>query len=60
MLNGVGGSGPWPGLVAECPAWPGGLPDDPETVAEPNGDPDVFADKTIGMVADHYSEVIGT
>jgi pimeloyl-ACP methyl ester carboxylesterase len=37
-----------------------GWPDDPDTVAEALADPDVFADKTIGQVADHYSAVIGT
>jgi non-heme chloroperoxidase len=37
-----------------------GCPDDPDTVAEALADPDVFADKTIGQVADHYSAVIGT
>jgi non-heme chloroperoxidase len=31
-----------------------------DTVAEANADPDVFANKTIGMVADHCSQVIGT
>jgi non-heme chloroperoxidase len=36
-----------------------GWPDDPETVAEAKRHPEVFADKTVGQVADHYSEVIG-
>ena len=29
-------------------------------MAEANADPEVFANKTIGAVADHYSQVIGT
>jgi non-heme chloroperoxidase len=36
-----------------------GWPDDPETVAEANEHPEVFAGKTVGQVADHYAEVIG-
>lgn len=60
MLSGVGGQRAWPRPAAECPTRCGGLPDDRDTVAEPNADPGVFADKTIGMVADHYSQVIGT
>lgn len=44
------------GYAPVSPGWP----DDPETVAEANANPEVFADKTIGMVADHYAEVIGT
>src|SRR5690242_9935384 len=36
-----------------------GWPDDPETVAEARANPQVFAGKTIGRVADHYAEVIG-
>ena len=53
---------PWAGLFAEAgyaPVSPG-WPDDPDTVAEALADPEVFADKTIGAVADHYSQVIGT
>jgi pimeloyl-ACP methyl ester carboxylesterase len=34
-------------------------PDDPETVAQANANPDVFAHKTIGEVADHVADVIG-
>jgi non-heme chloroperoxidase len=52
----------WAGLFADAgyaPVSPG-WPDDPDTVAEAIADPDVFADKTIGQVADHYSAVIGT
>jgi pimeloyl-ACP methyl ester carboxylesterase len=40
------------GYSTLAPGWP----DDPETVDEANADPDVFARKTIGLVADHYSE----
>ena len=36
-----------------------GWPDDPETVEEANANPDVFAHKTVGGVADHFGEVIG-
>ena len=44
------------GYAPVSPGWP----DDPDTVDEANADPGVFAGKTIGMVADHYSKVIGT
>jgi non-heme chloroperoxidase len=37
-----------------------GWPDDPETVQEANAHPEVFADKTVGQVADHFEEVIAT
>ena len=43
------------GYAPVSPGWP----DDPETVAEANANPEVFADKTIGQVADHYSGAIG-
>src|SRR4030081_1412965 len=43
------------GFAPLTPGWP----DDPETVAEPNANPDVFAHKTIEQVADHYADVIG-
>jgi non-heme chloroperoxidase len=43
------------GYTALTPGWP----DDPETVAEANAHPEVFAGKSIGQVADHYSAVIG-
>jgi non-heme chloroperoxidase len=43
------------GYAPITPGWP----DDPETVAEANAHPEVFANKTVGQVADHYSEVIG-
>jgi non-heme chloroperoxidase len=42
------------GYVALTPRWP----DDPDTVAEANARPEVFAGKTIGQVADHFSTVI--
>jgi pimeloyl-ACP methyl ester carboxylesterase len=43
------------GYTALTPGWP----DDPETVAEANAHPEVFAHKTVGQVADHYADVIG-
>ena len=43
------------GYAPLSPGWP----DDPETVAEANAHPEVFAGKTVGQVADHYAEVIG-
>ena len=43
------------GYVALTPGWP----DDPETVAEANAHPEVFAGKTVGQVADHYAQMIG-
>jgi non-heme chloroperoxidase len=35
-----------------------GWPDDPDTYEEAQANPEVFAQKTIGQVADHYEEVI--
>ena len=35
-------------------------PDDPETVAEANEHPEVMAGKTVGQVADHLAQLIGT
>ena len=35
-----------------------GWPDDPGTVEEANADPEVFARKTIGQIADHYDAII--
>jgi non-heme chloroperoxidase len=35
-----------------------GWPDDPDTYEDAQADPDVFAEKTIAQVADHYDEVI--
>ena len=43
------------GYAAVTPAWP----DDPETVAEARANPEAFARKTLGRVADHTAEVIG-
>jgi pimeloyl-ACP methyl ester carboxylesterase len=41
------------GFTALTPGWP----DDPETVAEANLHPEVMANKTVGQVADHFSEI---
>ena len=43
------------GYAALTPDWP----DDPETVEAARANPDVFAKKTLGQVADHTAEVIG-
>jgi non-heme chloroperoxidase len=43
------------GYTALTPGWP----DDPDTVREADATPDVFADKTVGQVADHFAAVIG-
>jgi non-heme chloroperoxidase len=42
------------GFTPLTPGWP----DDPETVEEANAHPEVFANKTVGGVADHYEEII--
>jgi len=42
------------GFTALTPGWP----DDPDTVEEANEHPEVFANKTIGQVADHFGEII--
>ena len=42
------------GYIALTPGWP----DDPNTVEEANADPGVFANKSIGQVADHFCDVI--
>jgi pimeloyl-ACP methyl ester carboxylesterase len=42
------------GFTALTPGWP----DDPDTVAEANANPEVFAHKTVGQVADHFDEII--
>ena len=42
------------GFTALTPGWP----DDPATVAEANAHPEVFADKTVGQVADHTEQII--
>jgi pimeloyl-ACP methyl ester carboxylesterase len=43
------------GYAAVTPGWP----DDPETVEEAKAHPEVFAHKTVGQVADHFSGLIG-
>jgi pimeloyl-ACP methyl ester carboxylesterase len=43
------------GYAGLTPDWP----DDPETVEQARANPDVFAKKTLGQVADHTTEVIG-
>jgi non-heme chloroperoxidase len=42
------------GFTALTPGWP----DDPATVSEANAHPEVFADKTVGQVADHIEQII--
>jgi len=42
------------GFTALTPGWP----DDPRTVAEANAHPEVFANKGVGDVADHFAAVI--
>jgi pimeloyl-ACP methyl ester carboxylesterase len=42
------------GYTALTPGWP----DDPQTVEKANANPDTFAKKTVGQVADHFGEVI--
>src|SRR5216684_751134 len=42
------------GYVAVSPSWP----DDPQTVDEANAIPEVFANKTVGQVADHFDGII--
>ncbi|MEH2441901.1 alpha/beta hydrolase [Nostoc sp.] len=42
------------GYTVLTPGWP----DDPETVAEANANPEIFAHKTVGQVADHFDEII--
>ena len=43
------------GYTTLAPGWP----DDPETVAEANDDPEVFANKRIKQVTEHYAQAIG-
>jgi pimeloyl-ACP methyl ester carboxylesterase len=43
------------GYTALTPGWP----DDPETVDEAEAHPEVFANKSVGEVADHFEDVIG-
>jgi non-heme chloroperoxidase len=42
------------GYSAVTPGWP----DDPDTVEEARAHPEVFANKSIGEIADHFEEVI--
>jgi pimeloyl-ACP methyl ester carboxylesterase len=42
------------GFAPIAPQWP----DDPESVAEANAHPEVFAHKTVGQIADHMGDVI--
>src|ERR1700719_5272941 len=42
------------GYATAAPGWP----DDPETLEEAKAHPEVFANKSIGQIADHYQEVI--
>lgn len=42
------------GYAALAPGWP----DDPRTVVEANAHPEVFANKTVGQVADHFEAII--
>jgi non-heme chloroperoxidase len=44
------------GYVSLMPGWP----DDPETVAQANANPQVLAHKSIGQVADHFEVIIRT
>ena len=43
------------GYAPVAPSWP----DDPETVEAARANPEVFAKKTLGQIADHTAEVIG-
>jgi pimeloyl-ACP methyl ester carboxylesterase len=43
------------GYAPVTPVWP----DDPDTVEQARANPDVFAKKTLGQIADHTTEVIG-
>ncbi|MEU7532187.1 alpha/beta hydrolase [Saccharothrix sp. NPDC042600] len=42
------------GYAPVVPGWP----DDPDTVAEANAHPEVFAGKSVGQVADHFGDLI--
>ena len=44
------------GYVALTPGWP----DDPETAVEARENPEVFAGKSIGQVADHFAAIVGS
>jgi non-heme chloroperoxidase len=41
------------GYTSLTPGWP----DDPETVQQANAQPEVFANKTVGQVADHFATI---
>src|SRR5437899_5292558 len=43
------------GYTTLAPGWP----DDPNTVAEANENPDVLAHKSVGQIADHFKDVVG-
>ncbi|MET9441211.1 alpha/beta hydrolase [Streptomyces sp. NPDC006610] len=43
------------GYAPLTPGWP----DDPDTVAEANAHPEVFAGKSVGQVADHFADLVG-
>src|SRR4051794_25504336 len=42
------------GYTTLTPGWP----DDPDTVEEAHANPEVFAHKSVGQVADHFDEII--
>jgi non-heme chloroperoxidase len=42
------------GFVALTPGWP----DDPDTVEEAKANPDAFAHKSVGQIADHFDNII--
>jgi pimeloyl-ACP methyl ester carboxylesterase len=44
------------GCAPVTPVWP----DDPETTEQARANPEIFANKTLGQIADHTAEVIGT
>jgi non-heme chloroperoxidase len=44
------------GYVALTPGWP----DDPQTAAEADEHPEVFAHKSIGQIADHFAAIAGS
>ncbi|MFF5079416.1 alpha/beta hydrolase [Actinoplanes sp. NPDC000266] len=43
------------GYAPIVPGWP----DDPDTVEQANAHPEVFANKSVGQVADHFCDLIG-
>src|SRR5438445_13820697 len=42
------------GYTTLAPGWP----DDPETVEQANANPGIFANKSVGQVADHFEDAI--